>query len=190
MRGGTLIIQSGMTPDGHLDDQGCLAPVSLLLGIFLSVPGQYAGAVACSCYPENSQEQEAERQAARKEPEREARVEADRALTEARTLVGNLVRDLSQAAVDDLEHALGQAGNRSDDITRSLDRAGQALDGNPLQPSITAARDAASNIRRALQPIHDRDYFTARERALAWAGDLTRIIDHARTDVTSLAWRP
>ena len=38
--------------------------------------------------------------------------------------------------------------------------------------------------------IHDRDYFTARERALAWAGDLTRIIDHARTGITSLAWRP
>lgn len=35
-------------------------------------------------------------------------MEADRAPTEARTLVGNLVRDLSQAAVDDLEHALGQ----------------------------------------------------------------------------------
>jgi hypothetical protein len=118
MRGGTLIIQSGMTPDGHLDDQGCLAPVSLLLGIFLSVPGRYAGAVACSCRPENSQEQEAERQAARKEPEREAGVEADRALTGARTLIGNLVRDLSQAAVEDLEHALGQAGNRSDPIPR------------------------------------------------------------------------
>ncbi len=116
-------------------------------------------------------------------------MEAGRALTEARTVVGNLVRDLSQAAVDDLEHALGQAGNRSDDITRSLDRAGRALDGNPLQPSVTAARDAASNIRRALQPIHDRDYFTARERALAWAGDLTRITGHARIGITSRAWR-
>ena len=70
-------------------------------------------------------------------------MEADRALTEARTVVGNLVRDLSQAAVDDLEHALGQAGNRSDDITRSLDRAGRALDGNPLQPSVTAAMTRA-----------------------------------------------
>ncbi len=59
-----------------------------------------------------------------------------------------------------------------------------------VPPSVSpAARDAASNIRRALQPIHEGDYFTARERALAWAGDLTRIIDHARTDITSLAWR-
>jgi hypothetical protein len=131
--------------------------------------------------------EKAERKAAEEEARRKALEEAIHALVEARALTGNLVHDLGQAPADDLERAFDRARTRFDEVTRYLDRAAGALDGDSLHQSVIPAREAAKELGHALRAIRFRDYVAARDRLIGKADELTGAINAARTAITGHA---
>ena len=117
------------------------------------------------------------------EADRKARGEAIGAVANGRALTGQLVYDLAQASVEHLERAFGQANDRLNEVTRCLERAADVLEGDPLQLSITPARDAADIVGALLNVIVNEDYVGARRSVLDQADDLTEALDAAHAAI-------